>query len=83
MALVDSSYKFIFADIGGQGTISDGGIFRNTVLWDMIYNTLNLPEPRPLPGSNINVPCVFLGDGAFARHMNLMKPYLILETMTG
>lgn len=42
----------------------------------MIYNnTLNLPEPRPLPGSNIDVPYVFLGDGAFALHRNLMKPY--------
>lgn len=76
MAVVDSKYRFIFADIGGQGRISDGGIFRNTVLWDMICsNTLNLPTPRPLPGSNINIPYVFLGDGAFALHMNIMKPY--------
>lgn len=60
MALVDSKYRFIFADIGGQGRISDGGIFRNTVLWDMICsNTLNLPAPRPLPGSNIDIPYVF------------------------
>ncbi|CAH2003136.1 unnamed protein product [Acanthoscelides obtectus] len=48
MAIVDSKYKFIFADVGGQGRISDGGIFRNTLLWDMISNnTLNLPAPRP------------------------------------
>lgn len=76
MAVVDSKYKFIFADIGAQGRISDGGIFRNTVFWDMISNnTLNLPAPHPLPGSNIDMPYVFLGDGAFALHTHIMKPY--------
>lgn len=76
MALVDSNYKFIFADIGGQGRISDGGIFRNTVLWDKICNnSLNLPAPQPLPGSVVDIPYVFLGDGAFALGMNIMKPY--------
>lgn len=76
MALVNSKYQFIFADIGGQGRISDGGIFRNTVLWEKICNnSLNLPSPHPLPNSIVDVPYVFLGDGAFALGMNLMKPY--------
>lgn len=76
MAVVDSKYKFIFADIGAQGRISDGGIFRNTVLWDMIFNdTLHLPALRPLPGCKIDMPYVFLGDGAFALHTHIMKPY--------
>lgn len=30
-AVVHSTYKFIFADVGGQGKISDCGTFRNTV----------------------------------------------------
>lgn len=34
LALVDSKYRFIFADIGAQGRISDGGVFQNSVLWD-------------------------------------------------
>lgn len=76
MAVVNSKYKFIFADIGAQGRISDGGIFRNTLLWNMIsHNTLNLPPSHPLPGSNIDMPYVFLGDGAFALHAHIMKPY--------
>ena len=76
MAVVDSTYKFIFADIGAQGRISDRGIFRNTVFWNMLSNnTLNLPAPRPLPGSNMDMPFVFLGDGAFALHTHIMKPY--------
>lgn len=76
MALVDSQYNFIFADIGCQGRISDGGVFTNTLLWSkMQTNNLSLPPPHPLPGSNIDVPYVFLGDGAFALSENVMKPY--------
>lgn len=29
-AIVDANYNFIFADIGCEGRISDGGVFRNT-----------------------------------------------------
>ncbi|CAK1584748.1 unnamed protein product [Parnassius mnemosyne] len=76
LALVDSSYNFIFADIGSQGRISDGGVFRNSLLWQKICtNALNIPEPNPLPGSNVDVPYVFLGDGAFALTDHVMKPY--------
>lgn len=41
----------------------------------MCTNTLNLPVPRQLTGSNVKLPYVFLGDGAFALLTNLMKPY--------
>lgn len=76
LALVDSQYNFIFADIGCQGRLSDGGVFTNSILWNkMCTNSLNLPPPQPLPGSNIDVPYVFLGDGAFALSEHLMKPY--------
>lgn len=33
LALVDSDYRFIFAVIGTKGRISDGGVFRNCLLW--------------------------------------------------
>lgn len=76
LALVDSNYNFIFADIGCRGRISDGGVFRNSLLWKKIcLNTLNLPTPHPLPGSYKDVPYVFLGDGAFALSTHVMKPY--------
>lgn len=76
MALVDTNYKFIFADIGSQGRISDGGVFKNSLLWKKICrNELDLPTPCPLPGSNIDVPYVFIGDGAFALSTHVMKPY--------
>ncbi|XP_060846197.1 uncharacterized protein LOC132925853 [Rhopalosiphum padi] len=79
MALVDSDYHFIFADIGGQGRISDGGIeiLKNSLLWQKIdSNNINLPPDTPLPGRKMNVPYVFLSDGAFALHKHIMKPFL-------
>lgn len=30
LALVDADYNFLYADVGCQGRISDGGVFRNT-----------------------------------------------------
>ncbi|XP_022186175.1 uncharacterized protein LOC111045159 [Nilaparvata lugens] len=76
LAVVNSKYQFIFAGIGSQGRISDGGVLRNSVLWDNICdNKLNLPTARPSPGSDIPVPYVFLGDGAFALSTHIMKPF--------
>lgn len=76
MALVDSDYRFIFADIGDQGRISDEGIFQNCILWPKSnMKTLNLPPDNSLPGRAKSVPYVFLGDRAFALHTNVMKPF--------
>lgn len=60
LAVVDSNYQFMFADIGSQGRITDGGVLRNSVLWRKISeNNLNLPTPYPLPGSDEPLPYVF------------------------
>ncbi|CAF4947242.1 unnamed protein product [Pieris macdunnoughi] len=60
LALVDSKYKFVFADIENQGRKSDGGVFNNCLLWKrIIRNEIDFPPPFPLPGSNINIPYVF------------------------
>lgn len=76
LALVDSQYKFIFADIGTQGRISDGGVLNNSLLWKRICrNEIDFPPPCPLPGMKINLPYVFLADGAFALSKHVLKPY--------
>lgn len=75
-ALVDANYNFLFVDVGSQGRISDGGIFKNSELWRKIQgNSLNIPEPSKLPGRHQNTPYVILADEAFALHENIMKPY--------
>lgn len=75
-ALVDANYNFLFVDIGCQGRISDGGLFKNTELCKRMQNkSLNLPNQEPLHGRDIPIPYVFVGDKAFPLGENLMKPY--------
>lgn len=63
--------------------MSDGGIFRETVLWNKITTeTLNFPDPHPLLGSDVNVPYVLLADSAFALHKNVMKQYPVCRILT-
>lgn len=77
MALVHSGYEFIFADIGGQGRISDVGVFKHSSLWEKIdRDILNFPTDSPLPGRDIDVSYTFLGYTAFALHKRILKPFL-------
>lgn len=63
-------------DVGCQGRISDGGVFKNCQLYkDMINGTLNLPPSSKLPNGDVPVPYVMLGDDAFGLSDNLMKPF--------
>ncbi|KAG1934126.1 protein ALP1-like [Pimephales promelas] len=76
MAVVDADYRFIYANVGVQGRVSDGGIFGQSDLRAaMDRDLLNVPPPEPLPGSNISLPYAFIGDEAFPLRIDLMKPY--------
>ena len=49
LAIVDYNYKFIFADVGCQGRISDGGVYRNSFFYKATQeNLLDLPPDKPL-----------------------------------
>lgn len=75
-ALVNANYLFTFVDIGCQGRISDGGVFRNTVLFKKLEtNQLHLPLSKPLPPLSEYMPYVIIADDAFALSPNIMKPY--------
>lgn len=75
-ALVDANYLFTFVDIGCQGRISDGGVFRNTILFKKLENKeLDLPTEKPLPFQEDSTPYVFVADDAFALSSNIMKPF--------
>lgn len=76
LAVVDANYQVLSADVGTNGRISDGGVIRNTVFYDLLNKgKLNIPAPAPLPGSEKTVPFVFVGDEAFQLMNNFMKPY--------
>lgn len=75
-ALVDADYNFLYVDIGCQGRISDGGVFQNSELYRKIKNqTLNLPQAKPLPGRQKEIPYLFIADAVFPLTEHIMKPY--------
>lgn len=76
LAVVDGNYNFLFADVGCQGRISDGGVFNATKFYEMMStNMLNLPPSKELPGRTKKNPYFFAADSAFALHENIIKPY--------
>ena len=76
LALVDANYNFLFVDVGCQGRISDGGVFKNCHLYKQIEEQkLNLPASSAIDGLTAEMPYFFLGDSAFALGPNMMKPY--------
>lgn len=75
-AVVDAHYNFLYVDAGGQGRISDGGIFKNCSLFKKLdKNVLRLPRAEALDGRQCEIPYFFIGDEAFALTDSLMKPF--------
>ena len=76
LAIVDAWYRFIYVDVGTNGRASDATVWNNSSLRSCIENgTILLPEDSPLPGTNVSVPHVFIGDDAFPLKRYMMKPY--------
>lgn len=76
LALVDANYKFIIVHVGELGKNSDGGIYsRSTLAKRLETNTLNIPGPKLLPSTSIQLPHVIVGDEAFPLKPYLMRPY--------
>ena len=74
MALVDADYKFLYVDVGCNGRISDGGVFRHSSLSSALENNdLNVPKERM--GF---LPYVVVADDAFPLKTYLTKPYALM-----
>lgn len=75
-AIVDDVYNFMDVNVGSPGRLSDGGVLAHTTFREELSNcTLDLPYARPLPGRQMHVPYVFVGDDAFPLSVNITKPY--------
>jgi len=78
LAVVDAQYKFLYVNVGVNGRVSDGGVFRDSDLsrlLDSPVNPLNIPRNKPLPGMTEPMPYVILADAAFPLRNNILKPY--------
>ena len=76
LAIVDADYKFIFADVGCNGRISDGGVLKNYSLYQALEDkALKIPKESPLPGTDQGFPHVIVADDAFPLKEYIMKPY--------
>ena len=76
LALVDANYKFMWVDVGTNGSSSDSQIFNSCDLKEMIEDDkLGIPPAAPFPGGDRDVPYFFVGDDAFALRSFMMKPY--------
>ena len=63
--MVNADYRFVFIDVGSNGRVNDGAVFRNSTLNSaMENNLLNWPDNS-----------VIIGDDAFPLRNNLLKPY--------
>ncbi|XP_046409143.1 putative nuclease HARBI1 [Ischnura elegans] len=76
LALVDARYKCLYIDVGVNGRVSDGGVFRESTLAEALrQNSLHIPPNIALPGRVLGVPHVIVADDAFPLQYNIMKPY--------
>ncbi|XP_049769174.1 uncharacterized protein LOC126106822 [Schistocerca cancellata] len=76
LALVDTSYKLLYMDVGCNGRVSDGGVFSTCFLSSALeQGHLDIPLPKPLPGREKDTPFVIIADDAFPMRSYLMKPY--------
>lgn len=67
LGIVDANYKFIWAECGVNGKISDGGVWIDSPFQKMVNgleNILNIPNNY-----------VFIADDAFPLKKNLLKPF--------
>ena len=67
--LVDADYKFLWADVSGNGA-NDSELKRRVE-----DGTIGWPDPAPIPGDNQPMPYFIVGDDAFALRKTMMKPY--------
>ncbi len=66
LAVVDADYKFIFVDVGCNGRISDGGVFKNSDLSEALESeNIQMKSECQLPGTDVTVPYAMVADDAF------------------
>lgn len=81
-AMVDANCKFLLIDVGAYGKEGDAGIFHKSEVGQMVSKGEIFPPPQDLPGSNIKLPNVIVGDEAFRLDKHIMKPFTQKQRQT-
>ena len=77
MAVADTNYLFVYANICRLGKDCDSTIFKGSALWTTIQkNMLEFSSENPLSVTEgPNVPCFFVGDEGFALNSNTLRHF--------
>jgi len=76
MALVDGNYKFLWVDVGAQGSCCDGQVFNECQIKQRLDNDqMGFPPAEPLANDDQDMEYFFIGDDAFSLRTYMMKPY--------
>ncbi|CAH1253084.1 HARBI1 [Branchiostoma lanceolatum] len=76
LAVVDSNYKILWADVGAPGSDSDCGIFnRSNLQLSLSEGIIGFPDPEPIPNDDEDTGYFLIGDDAFPLRTFLLKPY--------
>jgi DDE superfamily endonuclease len=78
MAVVDAHYRFLYVNIGAQGSVNDAAIYNASSFSEALAdsnNPLNIPGIRSLPGTNTYTPMMLVADEAYPLRPHIMKPF--------
>ncbi|GFX84353.1 protein ALP1-like [Trichonephila clavipes] len=76
LALLHANLKFLYVDVGTNGRVSDGGVWRKSKLRQASTNgDMNISEAAAFPRSASKLPFVIVAYDAFPLIPNTMKPY--------
>lgn len=76
MTVTDANGKFDIVDADSCGGNSDGGIFSQSSFQKRLFaNRLAIPTKGRIPGTDIELPYVFVAGKAFPLSKHIMKPF--------
>ena len=75
LAVVDAEYKFMYVDVGCNGTVSDGGVFNRSNLYQALETgTAEVPPTLCLPGRHSQFSISSLQTVHLPWHITLWSP---------